>query len=218
MITLKAVARDVKVNPKSIRKNGDIPAVYYGFGKAPAVISVNQMEFLKAYEEIGESTIFKLATPEGELDALVQEVALHPVVGTPIHIDFYIVSKERKMQIYVPLEFVGVSPMEKDGGVVAKIVHELHIEALPAQLPQHIVVDLTKLATMGSHISVGDLDLGAGVRSLAAASEVVANVSVPHVEEEVAPVAVDLSAIEVEKKGKKEEEGDAAEAPAKSAK
>ncbi len=206
MITLKAVSRDVKVNPKSIRRNGDIPAVYYGFGKAPVSITVNKLEFTKLYGEVGESTIFTLEAPEGKLDALVQDVAADPVTGTPIHIDFYITSKDHKMQVHVPIEFIGTSPVEKLGGIVTKVMHEIHVEALPAKIPNHITVDLATLTELGSHISVSDLVLGDGVRSLATATEVVALASTPTEEKESAPA--DLSAIEVVKKGKKEEEAE----------
>lgn len=214
MITLKAVARDVKVNPKSIRRNGDIPAVYYGFGKAPVTITVNKLEFTKLYAEVGESTIFTLETPTGKLEALVQEVALDPVVGTPVHIDFYITAKDHKMQVHVPFEFIGTSPAEKLGGVVTKIMHEIHIEALPAKLPNHITIDLATLATVNSHITVGDLKLGDGVRALVALNEVIALVAIPGApkEDDAVVAAPDLSSIEVMKKGKKEEE---AEEPAK---
>jgi large subunit ribosomal protein L25 len=206
MITIKAIARDVKVSPKSIRKEGRIPAVYYGFGKKSTMISVDRLEFEKAFQSAGETTIVTLDTPEGKLDALIHEVAPHVVTGEAIHIDFYIAAKDHKIEVDVPLEFVGTSPAEKEGGVVSKIMHELPIEALPAKLPQHITVDLSKLATLDSHIAVGDLDLGDGVKALIPMSEVVALVALPHAEEEAPASSPDLAAIEVEKKGKKEEE------------
>jgi hypothetical protein len=91
--------------------------------------------------------------------------------------------------------------------VVSKIMHEVHIEALPAKLPHHIIVDLATLEEMNAHITVGDLALGEGVRSLIPLTEVVALVAVPGApKEEAAAPAPDLAAIEVEKKGKKEEE------------
>ncbi len=207
MITLKAVKRDVKVSPKSIRRNGEIPAVYYGFGKASTTVTVNKLEFKKVYAEAGESTIITLETPEGKLEALIHDVARDVVTGEPVHIDFYIASKDHKMQVYVPVEFIGTSPAEKLGAVVTKIMHEVHIEALPAKLPNHITVDLAALVEVNSHITVGDLNLGDGVHVLTPLTEVIALVAIPGApkEDETAP-APDLSAIEVEKKGKKEEE------------
>ena len=206
MITLNAVARDVKVNPKMIRRDGKIPAVFYGSGRESTPIAVDGVEFKKAYGEAGESTIIALKTPTETLDALIHDVALDPVIGNPVHVDFYIVAKDHKLEVDVPLEFTGVAPAEKLGGIVMKIMHELRIEALPAKLPSHITVDLSKLVDMQSNITVGDIKLPDGVKALVALTETVAGVSAPQQEEEAA-APMDLSAIEVEKKGKKEDEG-----------
>jgi large subunit ribosomal protein L25 len=208
MITLNAVLRDVKVNPKMVRRDGNIPAVFYGSGKESTAIAVNGVEFKKAYGEAGESTIIALKTPTGTLDALIHDVALDPVIGNPIHVDFYIVAKDHKLEVDVPLEFTGVAPVEKQGGIVMKIMHELRIEALPAKLPSHIVVDLSMLVDMQSNITVGDIKLPDGVKALVAQTETVAGVSLPQKEEEAVVAPMDLAAIEVEKKGKKEEEGE----------
>lgn len=218
MITLNAELRDVKVNPKMIRKLGKVPAVFYGKGKESTAIAVDALAFGKVYDEAGESTIISLYTPKGTFDALIHDVALDPVVGSPIHADFYIIAKDQKLQIDVPIEFVGIAPAEKLGGVVMKVMHELRIEALPAKLPSSITVDLAKLVDMESSITVGDLELGDGVKALVPLTEMVAGITVAKEEEEVPVAPIDLSAIEVEKKGKKEEEGaeaGAAEAPAK---
>ncbi len=210
MITLKAEARDVKVNPKIIRRSGKIPAVFYGQGQESTPITVDKIAFTKLYSEVGESTIFSLVTPKGTLTALVHDVGLDPVIGDAVHVDFYITAKDHKLQVDVPFEFVGVSPVEKIGGSVVRIMHEIRIEALPAKLPAHITVDVSKIETLESHISVADLVLGDGVTTHVALTELVAVASGPREEkEDIAPVAADLSSIEVEKKGKKEEEEEA---------
>lgn len=217
MITLNAELRDVKVNPKVIRREGKVPAVFYGKGKASIAIMVDAPTFKKVYDAAGESTIISLKTPNETLDALVHDVALDPVIGSPIHIDFYVVAKGQKLQVDVPIEFIGIAPAEKLGGVVMRIMHEIRIEALPAKLPSSITVDLSKLIDMESSITVGDLSLPEGVRALVPSTETVAGVTEPQKEEEIVAAPVDLSAIEVEKKGKKEEEepvGAAGEAPA----
>jgi len=210
MITLEAELRDVKVNPKMIRKGGKIPAVFYGPGQSSTPISVPKLTFEKAYAEAGESSIISLKTPKGTLDALIHDVERDPVLGDPVHADFYVVAKDRVIEVDVPIEFIGVAPAEKLGGIVMKVIHELRIEALPAKLPQHITVDLGKLETLESHISVGDLSIPEGVEVLVPATEMVAVVTLPQEEKEEVAAPVDLSAIEVEKKGKKEEEGEAA--------
>lgn len=211
MITLTAAVRDVKVNPKMIRRSGNIPAVFYGPSHPSTPISVNKVAFDKAYKEGGESTIITLKIGDLSVDAIIHDVDLHPVIGEAIHVDFYIVAKDHKLEVDIPLEFVGVAPVEKLGGVVMKVMHEIRIEALPGKLPQHIVVDLSKLVAMDSHISVGDLALGDGVRALVPLTEMVVGVSGLREEKEDVATPIDMSAIEVEKKGKKEEEAEPAE-------
>lgn len=209
MITLKAEARDVKVNPKIIRRQGKIPAVFYGQGQQSTPIMVNKIEFTKLFSQIGEATIFSLVTPKGTFDALVHDIGLDPVIGDAVHVDFYITAKDHKLQVDVPFEFVGLSPVEKVGGSVVRIMHEIRIEALPAKLPSHITVDVSVIETLDSHITVGDLKLGDGVTTHVALTELVAVASGPREEkDDIEPAAMDLSAIEVEKKGKKEEEGE----------
>lgn len=205
MITINAEARDVKVNPKMIRKQGKIPAVFYGAGQETTSISVGRAEFIKALKDAGESSIISLKTPKGALDALIHDVALDPVMGDPIHVDFYITSKDHKLEVDVPIEYIGVAPAEKLGGVVVKIMHEMRIESLPATLPHLITVDLAVLTELNSHLLVKDLVLPIGVKALVPATEVIAMVAQPQVEKEPS-AAPDLSSIEVEKKGKKEEE------------
>jgi large subunit ribosomal protein L25 len=212
MITLEAELRDVKVNPKLIRKAGKIPAVYYGRGQEATSITVDKIPFTKAYGDAGESTIITLKTPKGSLDALIHDVDLDPVLGVPVHADFYIVAKDHEIEVDVPIEYTGIAPAEKLGGIVMKVMHEIAIKALPANLPSEIVVDLSKLTDMDSHITIADLALPTGVKALAPTTEIVVGVTTPQEEAEVPAAPLDLSAIEVEKKGKKEEEGGAEEA------
>jgi large subunit ribosomal protein L25 len=206
MITLDADARDVKVNPKLIRKDGLLPAVFYGPGQQSTPISVNRIRFEKVLSEAGESTVITLKTAKGELDALIHDVDLDPVLGDPVHVDFYIVAKDRKVEVDVPVEYIGVAPAEKLGGVVMKVMHEISVSALPSKLPQHITVDLSALVDMDSDITVDDLKLPEGVSVVGLhGNDVIASVTEPAKEEEAPVAAVDLSAIEVEKKGKKED-------------
>ena len=211
MITLNATLRDVKVNPKMIRRGGSIPAVFYGPAHPATSISVTKIAFDKTYKEAGESTIITLQVGTLSVDALIHDVELDPVIGDPIHADFYIVSKDQKIEVDIPLEFVGVASVEKLGGVVMKIMHELRIESLPGKIPQHLIVDLSKLVAMDSQITIGDLVLGDGVRALLPLTEIIVVVAGQREEKEEDSAAIDMSAIEVEKKGKKEEAEEVAE-------
>ncbi|HSE35246.1 MAG TPA: 50S ribosomal protein L25 [Candidatus Paceibacterota bacterium] len=210
MITLEASLRDVKVNPKHIRKAGNVPAVYYGPSTPSTTIAIEKVAFQKALRDAGESTVITLKAPAGAVDVLIHDVDLDPVTGEPIHVDFYVVAKDRKIQVAVPIEYIGIAPAEKLGGVVAKIMHEVEIESLPGALPAHLTVDLSALTDLGSSIAIADLVLPAGVKALGNPNDVLVNVTTPSEDAETS-APMDLSQITVEKKGKKEEEGESAE-------
>lgn len=200
----------MKVNPKIIRKQGKIPAVFYGQGQESTSVSVERLPFIKLLEQAGESTIFSLVTPKGTFNALIHDVALDPVLGDPVHVDFYITAKDHKIEVDVPLHFVGTAPVEKDGGIVVRVLHEVRISAFPDKLPAQITVDLETLSSLDAQITVADLDLGEGVSTHVASTELVAVVSRPSEEPEATTAEPDLASIEVEKKGKKEDEEAAA--------
>ena len=120
--------------------------------------------------------------------------------------------KGKKIEVNIPLAFVGVSPAVKDlGGNLVKVMHEITIEASPENLPHEIEVDISALTTFDSVILAKDITLPKGVSLATEEDEVVASVSAPRGDEPEEPaVAPDLSAIEVVKKGKKDEEADGA--------
>lgn len=208
MISLNVEKRKIGESLPSLRKKGLIPAVFYGKKEASTPISINLNEFVKVWETAGESSVVTLKVKEGEeLEALVHDVDLDPVSDVPRHADFYVFEKGQKIKIKVPIEFVGVAPAVKDmGGILIKVQRTLEVEALPKNLPHGIKVDISPLINFESQILGKDVTLPEGVSLVDGADEVVALVSEAK-EEVVDETPVDLSAIEVEKKGKKEEEG-----------
>lgn len=207
MLKLIAQERDAKASPESFRQKGLLPAVFYGPKEKTTSIAINKIDFVKTLREAGESTVVNLVTPKGEIEVLVREVSYEPVRGEPIHVDFYVPERGKTVAVYVPLVFTGVSSAVKDlGGTLVKVLHEVEVEALPKDLPHDIKVDISALSTLDSQILASDIPLPAGVTLLAEPEEVVAAISVAEEEKEPAGPA-DISAIEVEKKGKKEDEG-----------
>lgn len=189
-----------------LRASGLLPAVMYGAKEASVSISVPRAEFEKLFAEAGESTVLTLKGLDHEMDVLVHDVAYDPVLSTPIHVDFIAIDKNKKLQVHVPIEFEGEAPATKAGGaVLTKVLHEVEVECLPKDLPQHISVSLDGLTEIGSTIHVKDLPKINGVVILAEADDVVAIVSEVVEEAETVPEAIDMTAIEVEQKGKKEE-------------
>ena len=210
MFIIKAKKRDETIKLDALRKSGEIPAVFYGAGKTTTSISVPIVEFKKTWREAGESSAVQIGMTTGNIDVLIHEVQVDPVTDEPIHVDFLAIDMKKKIRVAVPLEFAGVSNAVKSGiGNLVKVLYEFEIEALPADLPHNLTVDISKLATLNDQIFVSDVKIPAGVVVINPPEEVVASIieQVEEKEEVVAPV--DLSAIEVEKKGKEAKEGEA---------
>jgi large subunit ribosomal protein L25 len=204
MITLEAKQRSA--SPDAIRAQDMIPAVYYGAGKDAVSITVPAREFAKVLKEAGETTAVILTIGAEKISTLIHDMQRNPVDGSVTHIDFLVIDMKKEIEVAVPLEFTGIAEAEKNGlGTLVKVLHEVHVSALPADLPHNIEVDVAGLATLEDQIHVSDLKMPKGVTMITDGEEVIALIAAFTEEKEEAPV--DLSAIEVEKKGKQEEEG-----------
>jgi len=187
-----------------LRESGFIPAEFYARGVDNMHLSVPVKEFNKIFKEAGESTIVKLIVDGKKINVLIHDVQKNPLNDTISHIDFYGVRMDEKIRVHIPLSFIGESPAIKEGGVLIKAIHELEVEALPADLPHHIEIDLMKLANIGDSISVKDINLRKGVRVLVDDEIVVATVVEPKVEEEVVVGPTSVEDVKVESEEKKE--------------
>ena len=215
MFVIKAKKRNEGVKLDALRKTGEIPAVFYGAGKTATSISVSIVDFKKIWLDAGESSTIKISLDGKDVDALIHDVQVHPVTEEPIHVDFLVVDMNKKIRVNVPLEFIGISNAVKNGlGNLVKVLHEVEVEALPKDLPHNLPVDISKLETAENQIFISDIKLPEGVVVITNGHDVVASIVLQVEEKEEVVAAPDLSAIEVEKKGKKEEEGVEAPAPA----
>lgn len=220
MNKLTATMRSKKDKLSTIRNNGMVPAVVYGARVENTLISVSSIDFEKILKIAGESStiVLELKNDEAEkvlptsrtesikkIDVLIHEVQVDPIKGFPIHIDFLAIDMNKPVEVTIPIEFTGIAPAEKDGlGVLVKVMHEVEIEALPKDLPHNFSVDLSTLIALDDQIHVKNISLPKGVKMITDENEVIALIT--SIKEEVVETApVDLSAIEVEKKGKKEE-------------
>lgn len=207
MLTLNIEKRDIKANLDDLREMDKMPAVFYGKGVESTSITVSYNAFKKIWREAGTSSLITLKGVGEDVEAVVQEMDIDPVTSQVRHLDFYIIERGKVMEVSVPLEFVGESLAVKNfGGILVKALHELKIEVLPKDLPQQIEVDISSLTELDSTISIKDLKLPAGVRALYDEEESVASITqaVEEVVEEGEPA--DIADIEIEKKGKQEEE------------
>jgi large subunit ribosomal protein L25 len=215
MLSLHVEKRRPNETVAAIRNRGAIPAVVYGPKQASTPITILEKDFRKIFKQAGETTVVSVEGVEDHaIDVLIHEVDTHPVTGAFRHTDLYALEKGKKVEVKIPLEFVGESEAVKSlGGTLVKVLHEVEIEAFPKDLPHGIDVDIAALTTLESQILAQDLKMPAGVTLITKPEEVVAAITVAK-EEPVEEVARDISDIEIsEERGKKEdaEGGEAAE-------
>jgi large subunit ribosomal protein L25 len=210
VIALKAQARTAGDDLKKLRASGRVPAVVYGSGRETMAISVAGNEFQKVWKQAGESGTVTIELPSGKETVLIQEMTLDPMKNIPQHVDFRVIDVSKPITVTIPLEFIGVAPAVKNGlGVLVKVVHEIEVTGLPKDIPHNLEVDISGLETLDHQVAISDLKLPVGVTATAEETDMVASIA-PIVEETEEPAVIDFSAIEVEKKGKKEDEDAAA--------
>ena len=204
-----AIEKRAKGTAEGVRNSGSIPGVFYGPKVESTPITINGPEFMKAWRSAGESTVVVLTGADEDHDALIHDIKLNPVTEAVEHVDFYVIEKGKKVEVAVPLEFIGESAAVKTlGGTLIKVMHEIEIEAMPKDLPHAIEVDISVLVDFAAQIKVKDIKLPAGVIAKADPEEVVVLATAAKEEVEEAPTAIDMTAIEIsDQKGKKEEEG-----------
>lgn len=193
-VNLSIQPRDAKTAPESVRASGLVPAVLYGPKEAPTPISINAKEFERVFKTAGETTIIILKGVGEDKETLIKDVQFHPVTDTPLHADFYVIEKGKKVTVSIPLEFVGSSPAEKAGHILVKALHELEIEVAPAELPQQLDVDVSKLENVGDHILAKDLKLPPSAELQIDPDEIVASITEFVAEKESAPAAAEAAA------------------------
>jgi len=210
ILKLKAEPRDIfGKNLADVRKQGKLPAVFYGPKEKNRSIFVDFVDFKKIWKEGGESTIIKLDIGGKETDVLIYNIDMEPIKNEPVHVDFYALDMTKKITTFVPLEFVGEAPAVKSlSGILVKVVHEVEVEAMPKDLPSEIAVDISGLEAFEDRITIGDLKLPEGVKLLANLEDVVCFAEEPKEEEEPEEEAPNLEDIEVEREKKEGKEGE----------
>jgi len=146
--------------------------------------------------------------------ALVQEVQHHPLSGHVLHVDFHEVSPTEKVTIMVPVETIGEpAGVKNSGGVLEHVLFKLKVRALPKDLPEQVVVDVSALE-INKTIHIGEIKAPEGVEILGDKQIPVVSVAMPRAEEVVAPVEGAAAAGDVEMIKEKKEGEEGAAAPA----
>lgn len=196
-----------KGSNRQLRRSGKIPAVLYGHGNESISLTVDPKEIFKIlHSQAGENTIFELNIPgRDKANCLIKEFQLEPISQALLHADFYEVAMDEKLELHVPLITKGEAYGVKTEGGLLDVVHrELKVECLPADIPEHLEVDVTNMK-IGDLLRVRDIPISDKIKILADPDEVVVTVEHPRAEEApvVAAPGTEVEAEpEVIKKGK----------------
>jgi large subunit ribosomal protein L25 len=168
---------------RSMRRAGKIPAVLYGQGEC-LLLTVNPEELVKILKShAGSTALISLAvngaTSKQNRTALLRDYQIDPVTGAVLHADLFEISMSKPIRVKVPIKVIGGIPAGvKEGGVLHHNMRDVHVECLPAALPDHIEVDASAL-TIGSGIHVNEIGAREGVRFLDDADQMVISVAAP---------------------------------------
>lgn len=168
---------------RSMRRAGKIPAVLYGQGEC-LLLTVNPEELVKILKSHAGSTALISLTVNGakskqDRTALLRDYQIDPVTGAVLHADLFEISMSKPIRVRVPIKVTGGIPAGvKEGGVLHHNMRDVHVECLPAALPDHIEVDASAL-TIGSGIHVKEIGAREGVRFLDDADQMVVSVAAP---------------------------------------
>jgi large subunit ribosomal protein L25 len=207
-----------------LRNSGRIPAVIYGAGETPQSLELISKELdTVLHHHISEALLVDLKVDSDARPqrlALLQQVQHHPLTRQVLHVDFHEVSANEPVTVSIPVQATGESVGVKTaGGVLEHVLHKVRVRALPKDLPEVIVVDVSTLE-VGQAIHIGELAPPAGVEILGNKEFVVLACAAPKTEEEAAAeeATPEAGTAEVEMIKEKKEDGVAEKAPGKDAK
>lgn len=149
---------------KQLRKKKLLPGNVYGKKIKSTSVEIPLDTFSKVYAVAGETGIVELKLGSEIRLVLIHNVQVHPVNAVPLHVDFFQVDLKEKIKANVPVEITGTAgAVSQKLGVLLTLSDEIEVEALPTELPEKIVIDVTKLNAVGDTIKVSDVTLPSGV-------------------------------------------------------
>jgi large subunit ribosomal protein L25 len=190
-IQVEARTKQRKRDARRLLRAGKIPAILYGPKMAPVALALDKKEFSRRVAGLQGSHLVRMKSAAAELAekvALVKEMQFHPITDDVIHADFYEVDLSARIQVHVPLHFVGKAVGIVNGGILQPILREIEVECLPLDIPEFFDVDVSAL-DIGDSVHIEDLHMPEGVVSMAEDNLALVTVVPPTVEAEAATAA-----------------------------
>ena len=167
---------------RALRRTGKIPGVLYGNGREAFAFAVNSRHLRETLAAAGgRHAILEVQVPGAKtpIHAFIKDMQLHPLRDTLQHFDLLEVRMDRPIQATVSIVFTGEAEGVKTyGGILAQNAHELVLEALPGDLPEHVEIDITSLG-IGDSILISDLPAITGVTYVGDPETMLASVAQP---------------------------------------
>jgi len=208
ILDIKADIRTSKGNgpARVLRRAGRVPAILYGPGMEPVMLSVDRQDFEGVIRKRKISQILlnlRQNDDASKRTVMIKEMQTHPVSHDFLHIDFYEVAMDRKIRVNVPIVPKGKSVGVEQGGLLQLIRRELEVLCLPLNIPDALEVDITNL-DIGDSLHVEDVPHGEGVEIPADVNFTVVTVLSPKAEAELEEV----EEVEEGEEGAEEEESE----------
>ena len=189
VLTGKIREANGKSAARKLRTDECIPAIVYGINDNIS-LSVNPKEVKKLIDAKGRNVLIELKV-EGDSaenrNVVLKEFQTHPLKPSWLHIDFLEIDVSKKIKVKVPIELIGVSPGEKQGGHVNHIIRALEIESLPQDIPEKVEVQMGEIE-LNEMIRVSELKLDGSLTIVNNPNDVVVNVHLEKVKEETVEV------------------------------
>lgn len=213
-LVINATKRDVTGKQvRALRREGKLPGVIYGHKFDSVPVTMDQKEATTILNQATSSSIITIKLDGKDVAALIRDRQRDFIRNTYLHVDFQAVSLTEMIRTEVNIELTGLAPAVKDySGILVEGLTSIHVEALPNDLPEKFIIDISVLKEIGDNILVKDITVSDKVTILTPLEEMVILVTAPAAEEEVAPEEVaEGEGPEVIEKGKKEEEAETKE-------
>jgi large subunit ribosomal protein L25 len=205
---------DQRMKSRKALREGLLLGIIYGKGiKENISVLFPKLNFMKVLDKSGEGTLIKLRVGEEKTpkDVLIQDIQYHTLTGDVTHVDFMAVSLEEEVEVEVPVEFVGVSPVVKDmGGIFVQNVENVEVRCKAKDIPKTITIDISSMATFDDMIHLQDVTAPAGVELMGAPDLVIAMVDEPRTDKEMEELEKEAAPDVTEVEGVKKEGEEAA--------
>jgi large subunit ribosomal protein L25 len=182
-LSIECKKRDMSVNPRALRREGQIPAVLYGHnGDESVSLTIHHRDAEKLVRQASENnTLITVNVPDmpWQGKALIREVQTHPWKELLYHLSFFSIASQDSVEVVVPVHYIGTAKGVKDeGGTLDIMVSELAIRCAPESIPEVVEIDVSDLE-VGANLHISDLNLPSGVEAVSDTDKTLVNVAAP---------------------------------------